>query len=74
MRCIDSVGANIAESTGRWHRGDKRQFLIVARGSLLEAEHWMTRGEVRGLLERGTAARADEIARTLNAMIRRLDP
>jgi four helix bundle protein len=74
LRAIDSVGANIAESSGRWHGPDKRQLLIVARGSLLEAEHWITRAEARGLLEKGTALRIAEIARPLNGLIRRPGP
>jgi four helix bundle protein len=70
LRAIDSVGANIAESSGRWHTPEKRQLLIVARGSLLETEHWILRAESRGLLEGGTAERIDEIARTLNGLIK----
>lgn len=27
---------NIAESTGRWHKGEKRQFFWIARGSAFE--------------------------------------
>jgi four helix bundle protein len=71
LRSIDSVGANIAESSGRWHAGEKRQLLIIARGSLMEAEHWISRAEARGLLEAGTVVRIDEIARTLNGLIER---
>jgi four helix bundle protein len=71
LRAIDSVGANIAESSGRWHAPEKRQLLIIARGSLLEAEHWIARAEARGLLEHGTKERIDEIARTLNGLINR---
>jgi four helix bundle protein len=71
LRSIDSVGANIAESSGRWRTPEKRNLLIIARGSLLEAEHWILRAEARGLLDRGTAGRIDEIARTLNGLIKR---
>jgi four helix bundle protein len=71
IRAADSVGANIAESTGRWHEQDKRRLLIIARGSLYELEHWILRAEARGVLERGTSTRTDELARALNGLIRR---
>src|SRR5689334_10852755 len=74
VRAIDSVGANIAESSGRWHAADNRQLLIVARGSLLEAEHWLVCAEERGLIDVGTSCRIDEIARALNGLIRRPAP
>ena len=38
---IDSVGANIAEGYGRFHYLDKNKFYYNARGSLLEAQHWL---------------------------------
>lgn len=31
-----SVPLNIAEGNGRWHKGDKKQFFWVARGSVFE--------------------------------------
>jgi four helix bundle protein len=74
IRAATSVGANIAEATGRWHKGDRRQFLRVARGSLSETEHWVTYAEERGLLARGTARQIDDIARPLNGLIKALDP
>jgi four helix bundle protein len=70
MRAIDSVGANIAESSGRWHVQEKRQLLIIARGSLMEAEYWLARSEARGLLDAGISLRIDEIARALNGLIK----
>jgi four helix bundle protein len=74
LRAIDSVGANIAESSGRWHAGEKRQLLIVARGSLMEAEHWIARAETRGLLEPGLLQRIEAIARPLTGLIRKPGP
>ena len=71
IRAADSVGANIAESAGRWHEQDKRRLLMIARGSLYELEHWLLRAEARGLLERGTSTRTDELARALNGLIKR---
>lgn len=39
-RAAASIGANIAESFGRYHRKDKVNFLYHARGSLLEVQHF----------------------------------
>ena len=69
IRAVDSVGANIAESAGRWHLREKRQFLIIARGSLYEAEHWLHVAEARGLIETGLKERTDDIARALSGLI-----
>jgi four helix bundle protein len=74
VRSLDSVGANIAESTGRWHPREKRQFYVIARGSLLEAEHWLERAHTRGLLEQPMSERLDEVARVLNGLVKRSTP
>ena len=36
-RAIDSIGANIAESYGRFNYGEKLQFLYYSRGSLFDS-------------------------------------
>lgn len=36
QRAALSIPLNIAESTGRWHKGEKRQFFWIARGSAFE--------------------------------------
>jgi four helix bundle protein len=41
IEATDSVGANIAEGYGRFHYLDKTKFYYNARGSLLEARHWL---------------------------------
>ncbi|HYY21153.1 MAG TPA: four helix bundle protein [Thermoleophilaceae bacterium] len=74
VRALDSVGANIAESSGRWDEADKRRLLVVARGSLYEAERWMLRAEARGLLTPGRSDRLSELARVLNGMVKRPTP
>src|SRR5215207_866987 len=73
-RASDSIGANIAEALGRWHTKDRRYLLMVARGSLYETEHWLVRAEARGLADRSVQGKLDEIARTLNGLIRRAPP
>ncbi len=39
-RASSSIGANIAESFGRYHSKDKVNFLYHARGSLFETQHF----------------------------------
>jgi four helix bundle protein len=48
-RSVDSIGANIAESYGRFHFGEKLQFLYYARGSLFETRYWLNRARERNL-------------------------
>jgi four helix bundle protein len=69
VRAADSVGANIAEGLGRWHGPDRRRFLIIARGSLYEVEHWLLRAQARGLTNDIFEGRLAEIARTLHGLI-----
>ncbi len=49
-RAADSIGANIAEAFGRFHYGEKLQFLYYARGSLFEAKYWLNRALARELM------------------------
>ena len=42
-RAVDSIGANIAESFGRFNFGEKLQFLYYSRGSLFETKYWLNR-------------------------------
>jgi four helix bundle protein len=73
VRAADSVAANIAEATGRWHTADRRRLLFIARGSLNETEHWLLVAEERGLLPEGYSERVAEIRRPLSGLIKR-DP
>ena len=49
-RVTDSIGANIAESAGRFHPGDVIRFLYYARGSLRETRYWLKRAVRRKLI------------------------
>jgi four helix bundle protein len=71
MKAADSIGANIAEATGRWTTPARRRFLYIARGSLAETEHWLLRAEQRGLLPIGWSERLSAIRRPLNGLIKR---
>jgi four helix bundle protein len=71
LRCADSIGANIAEASGRWTKLERRRFLINARGSLYELEYWIDRAASRSLPLPPHAGRLDAIARPLSGLIKR---
>jgi four helix bundle protein len=70
LRAVDSVGANIAEASGRWYFADQRRLLYIARGSLYETENWILVAQERGLLPQDADKPLAEIARTLSGLIR----
>ena len=50
INSADSIGANIAEGTGRGSFADNRRFARIARASLFEVKHWLRRAYNRDLL------------------------
>ena len=50
VKAADSIGANIAESAGRFHPNDVIRFLYYARGSLRETRFWLKRAIHRHLI------------------------
>ena len=50
VRAADSIGANIAEGSGRGSFQDNRRFIRIARGSLNETQHWLRCAYKRTLL------------------------
>jgi len=67
VRAVDSVGANLAEGSGRGSEADNRRFIHIARGSLYETKHWLRRAHQRGLLH-------TEDVETLQPMMNELLP
>ena len=69
-RSVDSIGANIAESFGRFNFGEKLQFLYYSRGSLFETKYWLNRTRERGLMKPDEVQehvnRLTDLARQLN--------
>jgi four helix bundle protein len=72
-RSADSIGANIAEAFGRFHYGEKLQFLYYARGSLYETKYWLNRAIERDLLPLNSgqsyASDLTDLARQLNSSL-----
>jgi len=69
-RSADSIGANIAESFGRYNFGEKLQFLYYSRGSLFETKYWLNRTQIRGLM---TSDEVREYVDGLTALARQLN-
>ena len=67
VNAADSIGANIAEGTGRGSFADNRRFAIIARGSLYEVKHWLRRSYKRNLL-------SEEQVTNLQKMVNELTP
>jgi four helix bundle protein len=73
VRAADSIGANIAEGWGRAPTADRRRFVLYARGSAYELEHWLHTATDRGLpLDAALVDDSREISRMLNGLLRRM--
>jgi four helix bundle protein len=66
-RAADSIGANIAEGTGRGTYKDNEHFAKIGRGSLNETRHFLRRAYRRKLL---TSSQIDQ----LQPLIKELGP
>lgn len=77
VRSADSIGANIAEGSGRGSLVDNRRFVRMARGSLYETLHWLRRSYARKLLSQSEVKKlrvlVQELSPKLNAFLRSVD-
>lgn len=77
LRASDSIGANIAEGSGRGSTADNRRFARIARGSLFEVKHWLRRSYKRNLLSdneiKSLKKLVDELTPKLSAYINSFD-
>jgi len=65
INSADSIGANIAEGTGRGSFADNRRFARIARGSLFEVKHWLRRSYRRKLLTEHEINKLQELIKEL---------
>jgi len=73
VNAADSIGANIAEGTGRSSCADNKRFARIARGSFFELKHWLRRAYKRNLLKSADIttfqAKINELTPKLSAYI-----
>ena len=76
-RAALSISANIAEGNGRFTKGDRKNFFIIARGSVQECIPLLELARRRGFLDDKSQselkAKLEEIARMLSGLISGLD-
>ena len=74
VRSADSVGANIAEGTGRHNFQDNQRFVKIARGSLNETQHFLRCAFKRNLLTPADVKKlkplVDNLAPQLNSYLK----
>lgn len=70
VRAVDSIGANIAEGSGRGSDAELRRFLRISRGSLYETRHWLRCAYKRKLL---TEKQVSELVPILEELVPKLN-
>jgi four helix bundle protein len=73
-RAAVSIGANIAESCGRFHKGDQARFILIAKGSAKEVRSHLMIARDLGFLPAQQQESADvelmQIERMLSTLLR----
>ncbi len=76
-RAALSIPLNIAEGNGRWHKKDRKQFFIIARGSCFECVPVLQLMKDRKLISSEEHANAyaelEVIGKMINALITSLE-
>ncbi len=76
-RAALSIAANLAEGNGRFTKADRKNFFIIARGSVQECVPLLELARRRGLLDNKNQSNLktelEEIARMLSGLIAGLD-
>ena len=74
VKAADSIGANIAEGSGRGTPKDNKRFVRIARGSLYETKYWLRRAYTRNLINDLEVNRLktvlDDLGPSLNAYLK----
>jgi four helix bundle protein len=72
-RASMSIPSNLAEGLGRWHKGDRKQFFWIARGSANECVVYLRIAVGRRILKLGDYPRLkqelDVIAKMITSLI-----
>ncbi len=64
-----SIPTNLAEGLGRWHKGDRKQFFWVARGSVNECVSYLRFAVNRGAIRAVDYPRLKENLNVIGKMI-----
>jgi four helix bundle protein len=72
IRAATSISLNIAEGNGRWHKGDKKQFFWIARGSVFECVAILQAASTNAVIAADAYLAAYENLQTLAKMLTKL--
>lgn len=72
IRASTSITLNIAEGNGRWHKGDKKQFFWIARGSVFECVAILQAANTSDVISPDAYKSAYEALQTLAKMLTKL--
>jgi len=70
VRATDSIAANLAEGSGRGTNAELLRSARMARGSLCETQHCISRAKRRRMLE---SQQADELESNLQALLKQVN-